>query len=156
MHDSDGTAAPAHSCYLCQCAAGAPSCAPSHGRCLPCPCAAPAGHRPVLPAGVDLGLAELEHLRLEGGLDQVGEVGPGTVEEVAPGTVAEELVPGIVGVVVLEIAGEVGLGTVGEGAVPEIAVEVGVDLGTAEVAVPGIVEAGLGPGTAAAVDTVVG
>jgi len=105
---------------------------------------------------VDLGLAELEHLRLEGGLDQVGEVGPGIVgvvdlgiaEVVAPGTVAEELVPGIVGVVVLEIAGEVGLGTVGEGAVPEIAVEV--------VAVPGTVEAGLDPGTAAAVDTVVG
>jgi len=113
---------------------------------------------------VDLGLAELEHLRLEGGLDQVVEVGPGTVgmvdpgiaEVVAPGTVAEELVPGIVGVVVLEIAGEVGLGTVGEGAVPEIAVEVEVDLGTAEVADPGTVEAGLGPGTAAAAaDTVV-
>merc|ERR1719153_1456654 len=131
MHDSDGTAAPAHSCYLCQCAAGAPSCAPSHGRCLPWPCAAPAGHLPVLPAGVDLGLAEQEHLRLEGGLDQVGEVGPGTVgvvdpgiaEVVAPGTVAEEVVLGIVG--------EVVLGTVGGGAVPEIAVEVGVDLGTA-------------------------
>ena len=46
-----------------------------------------------MPAEVDLGLAELEHLRLEGGLDQVGEVGPGTVGVVDLGIAVVEVAP---------------------------------------------------------------
>ena len=148
---------------MCQCAAGALSCAPSHGQSQPCPCAAPSAvHLLAWPAEVDLHPAGLVHQLPVEDPGQVGEAVPGIAGEADPGTAAEELVPGIVEAVVPGTVEAVGPGIVeevGPGIAEEVAgpgTVVGAVPGIVEEAAPGTVEAELVPGIAAAVDTAVG